>query len=250
MFGAIDRWAKLAGRATPEVEPGSALAGDARKSPKLQVAHAAWRGISHSIDHLSTLRVLLVEAQALHVYAPMTLVRAAMENAATAFWLLEPSRRSERLRRCLKLARYEAKEAGEVQLLMRRLFPPEVLQGKRTAEERIKEIRELAIELDLDPDDVVGRFGYEKVIHTAGEAIGIGGDLAAFTWRLCSGFAHGRYWASFSFLEREVSAGKSGQLNVRLTGDVEKLLEVMRTPFVLTSRSLDLYEQRRRSVLP
>ncbi len=62
MFAAIDKWAKLAGRPTPEVEPGSALAGDARKSPKLQVAHAAWSGISHSVDHLGTFRVLLVEA--------------------------------------------------------------------------------------------------------------------------------------------------------------------------------------------
>jgi hypothetical protein len=136
----------------------------------------------------------------IHNHAPRTLIRSAMENAATAVWLLEPRQRGERLRRRLKLAHDEAKEAGQVH----KLFPAEVMAGKRPAQERVVEIRSLAIHLGLDPDDVVGRFSYEKVVRMAGEATRLGVDLSALVWRLGRGFAHGRYWASMFWLQREV----------------------------------------------
>jgi hypothetical protein len=87
MFATIDEWVSVSSQPTPEAEPGSALAGDARKSPNLQVGHAAWNGVSHSIDHLHALRALMLDARILNIYAPFTLVRSAMENAATAVWL-------------------------------------------------------------------------------------------------------------------------------------------------------------------
>jgi hypothetical protein len=64
-----------------------------------------------------------------------------------------------------------------------------------------------------------------------------------------SGFAHGNYWASLSFLERrEVPrAGEAGVFNVRLTNDVDRVLTITQVPFVLTYQALQLYEQRRRS---
>jgi hypothetical protein len=108
MFTTINRWVEITGQEPPEVEPGSALAGDARKSRSLQVGHAAWNGIVHGVDHLHALRALLAQAQILNLGAPYTLIRSAMENAATAVWLLEPSQRPERLRRRLKLAHHEA----------------------------------------------------------------------------------------------------------------------------------------------
>jgi hypothetical protein len=140
MFAAIDEWLAITGRSSPEVEPGSPLVGDARKSPDLQVAHAAWNGITHAVDHLHAVRSLLGDARVLHPYAPYTLLRSAIENAATAVWLLAPPQRSERLRRRLKLARHEAWESGQV----RKLVPAEAFEGRRSAEERIAEIRSLA----------------------------------------------------------------------------------------------------------
>ncbi len=243
MLATIDAWVSLMSKPTPEVEPGSSLHGDARKSPSLQVAHAAWNGIAHSVDHLHALRALMLDAQILNIYAPFTLVRSAMENAATAVWLLEPPQRPERLRRCLKLARYEAWEFGQVH----KLLPVVALKGIRTAQQRLDEIRALAIQLQLDPDDIAGQFSYEKVVRTVGEATGIGGDLSALIWRFGSGFAHGRYWASFSLLQREEFAGQAGVINIRLTNDVDKVLSFAGFPFAFTNRALQLYEQRRRS---
>jgi hypothetical protein len=70
-------------------------------------------------------------------------------------------------------------------------------------------------------------------------------------WRLCSAFAHGRSWASLSWLERQVVRSEDGVLNLRLTGgDVERVITVALLPFVFTSWALQLYERRRRSPYP
>jgi hypothetical protein len=252
MFTIIDEWVKVTGKEPPEVEPGSPLAGDARKSPSLQVAHAAWSGIVHSVDHLHALRTLLGQAQVLNLGAPYTLARSAMENAATAVWLLEPPQRPERLRRRLKLAHHEAWEEGK----LHELLPAKALQDKRTAQERRAEIRALAAKLGLS--DVAGQLSYEKIIRAAGKVTLRDyepkpdklspEELAAVMWRLCSGFAHGRYWSSLSWLERQLVRSEGGVLNLRLTGgDVERVITVALLPFVFTSWALQLYEQRRHS---
>jgi hypothetical protein len=253
MFAIIDEWVKITGQLPPEVEPGSPLAGDARKSPKLQVGHAAWNGVMHSVDHLHALRALLGQAQILNLGAPYTLIRSAMENAATAVWLLEPPRRPERLRRRLKLAHHEAWEESKVH----ELLPAKALEGKRSAQERMVKIRALAAELDLS--DVAGQFSYERIIREVGKTTLQEDDepspdrlspedQAALAWRLCSGFAHGRYWASFSWLEREVVRSKGDMVDIKLSGgDVERVITIALFPFRFANRALHLFEQRRRS---
>jgi len=78
----------MAGRAAPEVQAGSPLSGDARWSPELQVAHAAWGAVIAAVDHPHTVKTLLADARVLHTHAPFTLLRSATETAATALWLL------------------------------------------------------------------------------------------------------------------------------------------------------------------
>jgi len=254
MFSLIDQWVKVTGKEPPEVEPGSPLAGDARKSPSLRVAHAAWTGVVHSVDHLHALRALLGQAQIVNLGAPYSLVRAALENAATAVWLLEPPQRPERLRRRLKLAHDDAWEEGNVHALL----PAKALQDKRTAQERMVEIRALAVKLGLDPSDVAGRLSHEKIIRAVAKTTFHDDeestedrlspeDQAALVWRLCSAFAHGKNWASFSWLERQITRSEAGVHLLRLTGGVERLVTVASFPIALTTRALQLYEQRRRS---
>lgn len=245
MLATIENWLAMTGQTSPEVEAQSPLAGDARWSPELQVAHGAWSALAYAVDHLHAVKTLVADARVLHTHAPFTLLRSAIENAATAVWLLAPGPRTKRVSRRLKLAHHEAWESGNVHKLM----SAETLAGKRTAEERMTEIRGLATSLGISPSDVAGRFGYESVVRQAGEATGLGEDLAALLWRLCSGFAHGKYWASLSFLERQEvpRAGEAGVLDVRLTTDIDRILTVTQVPFLFTDRALQLYEQRRRS---
>jgi hypothetical protein len=252
MFAIIDRWVKATSTEPPPVEPGSPLAGDARKSPGLPVAHAAWAGIIHSVDHLHALRALVGQAQVLNLGAPYTLMRSAMENAAIAVWLLEPPQRPERLRRCLKLALYDAWEEGNAHKLM----PSEALEGKRSAEERKSAIRALAAELGLSGFPGKG-FKYEEAIRAAAKTTFeneepssdrlLPEDRAALVWRLCSAFAHGRPFASLSWLDRKVVSSEGSSHVLWLTGGIERLMMVADCPVKFTGRALQLYEQRRHS---
>lgn len=254
MFSLIDQFTEVTGSEPPEVEPKSALAGDARKSPSLQVAHAAWTAVVHSVDHLYALQALLGQAQIITLNAPYTLLRAALENAATAVWLLEPSQRPERLRRRLKLGYHDAWEASK----LHELLPAKALEGKRSAQERMGEIRALAVRLGLDPNDVAGRLSYEKIIRAAAKSTFHDGEkstpdrmpqehTAALVWRLYSGFAHGKDWASFSWLEHQIVRTEAGVHTLRLSGSVQRLVLVASYPLAMTSRALELYEKRRRS---
>jgi hypothetical protein len=177
-----------------------------------------------------------------------------MENAATAVWLLEPAQRPERLRRRLKLAHHEAWEESKVH----QLLPAEALAGKRTGHQRMIEIRELAARLGVG--EVAGRLSYENIVQEAATATmkagagrlatgeRPGADLAALVWRLGSGFAHGRYWASFSWLDRQVVRTEDGVHTLQLTGgDLDRVVTVALFPLAFTRRALTLYEQRRRS---
>lgn len=186
--------------------------------------------------------------------APYTLVRSALENAAIAVLggLLEPPRRPERLRRCLRLALYDAWEEGNVH----KLLPAKALEGKRSAEERKSAIRALTAELGLS--GFAKRFEYEEAIRAAAKTTLVEdeepspdklqpGDRAALVWRLCSAFAHGRPFASLSWLDREVVIDEGDAYILRLTGDVRRLVTVARFPVEFTHRALQLYEKRRRS---
>lgn len=79
--------------------------------------HTVWRHLSNAVDHLSCLQALFGDAKVIHMYAPFTLVRGALENACGAVWLLQPARRKERLARRFRLAigdiRHEV-QAGEL----------------------------------------------------------------------------------------------------------------------------------------
>lgn len=61
-------------------------------------------------EHLDAVYALLVDAQIQHPGAPFTLLRASIETAATATWLMTPNPRVERLRRTLCLARNNLKD--------------------------------------------------------------------------------------------------------------------------------------------
>ncbi len=129
-----------------------------------------------------------------------------------------------------------------------REFAPDAYLGKRTSEERITEIKDLARSLGLDAGYICGRFSYEKIVEAAGDDADLSGDLAVFTWRLFSGFAHGRYWAMLGMLDQvRHPTDEPDVAQVRLTTTVDKVIKVGHIPFVLTRHALDLFERRRRS---
>ena len=81
------------------VEERSSLGGDDKRTAPFPLSHAVSRNLLVSIDHLHSLRASLQVANALHTYAPFTLLRGSLEGAINALWLLKPEQRNERITR-------------------------------------------------------------------------------------------------------------------------------------------------------
>lgn len=106
VLGESGAWAARIGPAANPLRPAprSPLRGDDDRAHPYEVSHAAWHSLSHAVDHLSCLRALLGDAKVVHMYAPFSLVRSALENACAAVWMLQPPRRADRLVRRLRFA--------------------------------------------------------------------------------------------------------------------------------------------------
>ncbi|MFJ9448357.1 hypothetical protein ACIRRH_42095 [Kitasatospora sp. NPDC101235] len=111
-FGRIDTLARYTGEDQPlwQVGMGSALVGDDAKTDPHRLSHSAVLALVVAIDHLRALTDLVrrevkdgEQQMLLHSHAPFTLLRAALENAARAVWLLGPQQRLERVGRCLRM---------------------------------------------------------------------------------------------------------------------------------------------------
>lgn len=66
-------------------------------------------------------------------------------------------------------------------------------------------------------------------------------------WRLCSGFTHGRIWASLAFQDQDVQpTDDPNVMSVRLTSDLTRALWAPKEAMHLLERLLELRSQRSR----
>jgi hypothetical protein len=95
------------------ISAGSSLFGDDRASDPFQVSHAVRLCMTVGIDHLHAAKVLVVDQGVLHTAAPASLARGALENLATAYWILRPDDRNERVERTLRWHAKNRKDAHQ-----------------------------------------------------------------------------------------------------------------------------------------
>ena len=106
------------------VELGSQIAADNACMGPYQLAHVVALVLSHATDDLEVLREYTVRGSeddfTVHTrpYAAYPLLRAAMENACTALWLMLPANREERVRRRFRLWITDGAHQDEVAKLM------------------------------------------------------------------------------------------------------------------------------------
>lgn len=84
------------------VTPSSELARDDARCQPYHVSHAARTSLSAAVDHLHAMCVQVLRTGVLHLYAPASLARGALECASTAIWLTRPGVSDERVARALK----------------------------------------------------------------------------------------------------------------------------------------------------
>jgi hypothetical protein len=199
-----------------DLGPGSALVGDDRASNPYKVSQSALRALSIATEHLHAFEALIVEAGYLHLSAPFTLIRASIETASSAVWLLEPTSRSERVLRSLRVGVGDA------------------IDGDRVATELGLPVNRPLAERRAQVDTLARRVGHvgvvrpatsTEIVRAASAAAGSALDVLA-AWRTCSGFAHGRVWAMLSVLDREeqLPGSSSGDVLLKVTSSLDRVL--------------------------
>ena len=172
------------------VEPGSSLAGDDAAAHPFEVSQAIRHLINAAVDQLHGIKTLHVEAEAQQLAVIPTLARAALENTATALWILGPVKRDQRLERVL---RWHTRNYHDEQSTVGHLV------GSAT-EDNLAHILRVAAERSLDQKQVSSGYKITTPIDGAMEYTAIG---VRFLWSVSSGFAHGRPWVYQGLLERE-----------------------------------------------
>ena len=239
----LDRWLEIVGSdgVMADVSPGSSLMGDDKKTNPYHISHAAWSGLSHAVDHLHTLRTMIVGAGVLHMYSPFGLIRAAMENASKTVWLLAPIPREERIRRRLRLAAAETRNLEGLNVLIGATSP-------RTVDERLEDLRKIATKHGIPVDDVVHRKNkptYEDIVAEAGRSMPYGPTTAAAIWKVCSALAHGDQPVSIAMMERADIRTKGNVIEASASAPVGGLVLMTALTAAMVEKAWRLYDERR-----
>lgn len=243
LLSEVDGWLARIDPDTEHTRPaaGSPLHADDERVHPFETSHAAWHALSHAIDPLHCLRSVLRDAHAIHMYAPYALIRAALENASAAVWLLHPRSRTERITRRLRFAALDVR-SGDRAI---RLIDDSAV---RTARERVDELRDLARRVGANADDAVRHVGYREIVEAAGTALAPGSPATVFVWSLCSGITHGDFWTTLNAAERvELPGAPAGMVSLKITADVEKLRFATDVAVNMTMLGWRLHDERSRA---
>ncbi|WP_329054086.1 hypothetical protein OG738_13575 [Amycolatopsis sp. NBC_01488] len=224
----FDRVDALAGVIEDEHPPpiaGSTLAEDDVATDPFHISHAAIWGLVSAVDHVKALRTLVVDSHTVPARAPFTLLRAALENAATTVWLLAPSERAERVLRRLRLQWANIKDDESARQLIDHAQTVPTKDKKR----RLQDIGRAAGLSSSEVSLIASRtVGFSSIVETAGrEGNGLEADIMLLVWKLCSGIAHAKSWAVLGLLDRDqIKRVTENVAQVRLSAPDSALLNI------------------------
>lgn len=240
IFSEVERWKTASERESlPGPAPRSGLAEDVLRLEIYPGTHLFRAGINGAIDHLDAFRVLIVKTQTLHLVAPVTLLRAVLEDASLALWLISPDQRSERLLRALKAHHTDMK--GRVGY--EKIRPPSLGPKGKTAVQRCVDIRQLATRLGLDEKAVGQHLSTTGVITNACRVLGATGSDGPRLWSLSSGLAHGRHWTVMHGYKLHGMADAGGGFaELQITGNEDEVAKLAILGHALIRKALERYE--------
>lgn len=259
-FALVEAWRERLHVQQPRPEPGSSLSGDDRATDPYHLSHAVIEVLISAVDHLETLRLVVQEQHVIPARGGFTLVRAALENAAVAVWLLAPTSRDERVFRLLRWEWADAADSDNALVLMAEMTsdPTRSAEIRQNAgdqrDERKQALQTLARARKMSSDQVsrvcARSVGWADILKEAGDAAReLTGDRAKWAWMICSGLAHSRRWAVLGFLKREVTPGPMAELHhLRISADEERLAVMANVAALMLAEAWRLFDERRRSL--
>jgi hypothetical protein len=214
------------------VKPGSALCGDDRHASPYHVSHAFRQCFNAAVDHLHAAKLLVFDLRVIHVAATASLARSAIENAATAYWILEPPRRDARIMRAL---RWQSRNIRDQHFAVAHLSPTPL-------DAQLSQVAAVAAARGLNTHEATSGYKQSTVMAEVARDTGLNVD---FVWQMCSGFAHGRPWAYLGALDQErTPTGDPDIFNVKLTSDPTRALYPILNALHLIQEVLRLWEPR------
>ena len=224
------------------VQLDSELAGDDAVSAPYHVSHAARWCLNSGVEHLHALKSLVLDAGLIHSAPSYSLVRGALENFGAGFWMLHPPERHIRAEHGL---RWWIKNFRD--------------QGKATTSAGMAD--DMPVELKLAAIAEIGRaagcavtelkspyFSTPVLEYADQHSSAIHPHLI---WQICSGFAHGRPWASLGMNKMETRQADQDDVSlVRLTADHKRLLAVTLPAFHLMTDLVRLFRDRGTATAP
>ncbi|MEU6641250.1 hypothetical protein ABZ863_01730 [Saccharomonospora sp. NPDC046836] len=215
-------------------DQGSSLRADDNQADPFHVSHLVVSAIQAGVEHLHAFRTLIADAGKLHPTVPFTLIRGSIETASLAVWLLAPSSRRERV---LRRLRYALKDISDEHTATKELG---ATPAKPKAE-RDKRVKDVASQAGITAKIKVPTS--TEIVEEAGNRLDP--ELNALAaWRICSGFAHGRTWATLGVLERELIASQEKTMVFRFTNDLDRVLWPALTAGAVVDEAYALYQRQ------
>lgn len=239
IFRAATRWRDRIGGNQAAPPEGSSLRGDDRATDPYQMSHAVHMALLSAVDHVDAVGTMVARAGVLHSHAPFTLLRAAIENAAVAVWLLEPAARSERVLRRLRLQWADFVDGDQAS--------GGNADDLRKNKERLQGLgRTRGLSADEVASIAARTVGYGSIVELAGNANPyMTAEIALLCWRACSGIAHAKPWAMLAILDTEETGQLSHDVHqLRVTASDSNIVTTALTAALMIQRGWELLDER------
>lgn len=219
-------------------QAGSSLAGDDRWTSPFQISHYIRLLISVAADQLHALDNLINGSGTVHPYACSPLIRASIENACMAYWLMDGPTRRARSTRLFRLhwdgvnkrAKFQASAPALAGVADRSARQSRLIEFARAHGIAAREIKERLVITDV-VEDVEASI--ESVFSVSG------------AWNIFSGITHGQQWAILTLLDREEERDVGGDLvNARLSTGLKQIVWGVGCADAVISSAVDRLLQR------
>jgi hypothetical protein len=243
-FVAVEVWRERIHQDAPQPAAGSRLRADDALTDPYRLSHQVVLALISAVDHFEALLLLVQDAGVMPARAPFTLLRAALENASIAVWLLAPDDRKLRVLRLLRLMWTDGEDNVQA-------WESVAVQPPLSREERKNNLQEMARAAELSTQQVsqvATLLRWTTIVKGAGDgAQELTGERALLAWRVSSGVAHARPWAALSILDRVEAPVPDGDIvRLKLKASERRVTVVTSIALQMLAEGWRLFDESRR----
>ena len=218
-------------------EPGSSLIGDDQRTDPYHLSHVARLHLSVASDQLKALEKLIMVAARLPAFGAYPLIRSAIENGATALWLLKPASRKERATRRLRLLAAGAGHRANF------IAAAPKLTDNSSRQMQLDEFVALGADYGIERKAIVTKATMTDILTEVDTYTNDQLTILA-AWQITSGVTHGQEWAIHTLLTHEIKDDTGHVTEANLLAGFDKVSWVLGCATSVIHPAFDLLIQR------